>query len=110
MPPAQAMIYTIAGYSEYNTQPKNDTVSETFPLKHVDSEGICFPTRYIKIVPISVHAAVSFHIAIWYAGITDPLYVDNIRSRYEQYRETKAEHGEHARRSDILRDGDEENP
>ncbi|KAG1767395.1 Muskelin N-terminus-domain-containing protein [Suillus occidentalis] len=73
-----------------HTQLKDDTIYETFPLKHVNSEGICFPIRYIKIVPISAHG-MSFHISIWYvsiSGIADPLYVDNIRSRYEEYRET----------------------
>ncbi|KAG2073978.1 hypothetical protein BDR04DRAFT_1126925 [Suillus decipiens] len=73
-----------------HTQLKDDTTNETFPLKHMNSEGICFPTRYIKIVPVSAHG-MSFHISIWYvsiSGIADPLYVDNIRSRYEEYRET----------------------
>jgi hypothetical protein len=73
-----------------HTQLKDDTISETFPLRHVNSEGICFPIRYIKIVPVSAHG-MSFHISIWYvsvSGIADPLYVDNIRSRYEEYRET----------------------
>ncbi|KAG1725427.1 Muskelin N-terminus-domain-containing protein [Suillus paluster] len=73
-----------------HTQLKDDTIYETFPLKHVNSEGMCFPTQFIKIVPVSAHG-LSFHISIWYvsvSGITDPSYVDNIRSRYEEYRET----------------------
>ncbi|KAG2135782.1 Muskelin N-terminus-domain-containing protein [Suillus clintonianus] len=73
-----------------HTQLKDDTVYETFPLKHVNSEGIYFPTRFIKIVPVSAHG-MSFHISIWYvsiSGTADPLYIDNIRSRYEEYRET----------------------
>ncbi|KIK45059.1 hypothetical protein CY34DRAFT_78616 [Suillus luteus UH-Slu-Lm8-n1] len=36
-----------------HAQLKDDTIYETFSLKHVNSEGICFPIRYIKIVPIS---------------------------------------------------------
>lgn len=32
---------------------KNDPIPETFTVKHVNNAGICFPTRYVKIVPIS---------------------------------------------------------
>ncbi|KAG0701286.1 Muskelin N-terminus-domain-containing protein [Suillus ampliporus] len=72
-----------------HAQLKDDTIYETFPLDYVNSEGMCFPTRFIKIVPVSAHG-LSFHISIWYvsvSGISDPSYVDNIRSRYEEYRE-----------------------
>jgi hypothetical protein len=32
---------------------KNDTTTETFPIRHVNNAEVCFPTRYIKIVPLS---------------------------------------------------------
>ena len=32
---------------------KNDSIPETFTVKHINNAGICFPTRYVKIVPIS---------------------------------------------------------
>ena len=32
---------------------KNDTVPETFSVKYINRAGICFPTRYVKIVPLS---------------------------------------------------------
>lgn len=32
---------------------KNDSIPETFPIKHVNSAGIPFPTQFIKIVPLS---------------------------------------------------------
>lgn len=32
---------------------KNDAIPETFSVKHTNTAGIPFPTRYIKIVPIS---------------------------------------------------------
>lgn len=32
---------------------KNDSIPETFPIKHVNPAGVCFPTRYIKIEPLS---------------------------------------------------------
>lgn len=32
---------------------KNDGVSETFALRHVNSAGVRIPTRFLKIVPLS---------------------------------------------------------
>lgn len=32
---------------------KNDSIPETFSVKHVNNNGICFPARYVKIVPLS---------------------------------------------------------
>ncbi|KAG6919366.1 hypothetical protein DXG01_006915 [Tephrocybe rancida] len=69
---------------------KNDTTPETFPITQVNNAGICFPTRYIKIVPISAHGQ-SFHTSIWHValtGITDEPYVERVRQKYDEYRET----------------------
>lgn len=69
---------------------KNDSISETFPIKHVNKAGVCFPTRYVKIVPFSAHGQ-SFHTSIWHVamtGITDPAYVEQVLLRYDKYRET----------------------
>ena len=32
---------------------KNDPIAETFPIKHTNSAGVSFPTRFVKIVPLS---------------------------------------------------------
>lgn len=32
---------------------KDDSVPETFALRHTNSAGVAFPSRYLKIVPIS---------------------------------------------------------
>lgn len=32
---------------------KDDSVPETFTLRHTNSAGVSFPSRYLKIVPIS---------------------------------------------------------
>ncbi|EGO00214.1 hypothetical protein SERLA73DRAFT_51827 [Serpula lacrymans var. lacrymans S7.3] len=69
---------------------KNDTVAETFAVRHVNNMGICFPTRFIKIVPLSAHGQ-SFHTSIWFVsllGIADPSYVEQICARYDDYRES----------------------
>jgi len=31
---------------------KNDAIPETFAIKHTNSAGVVFTTRYVKIVPI----------------------------------------------------------
>ncbi|KAJ7077270.1 Muskelin N-terminus-domain-containing protein [Mycena belliarum] len=71
---------------------KNDTHPEHFDLKHVNEQGIMTPFRYIKIMPLSSHGN-SFHISIWYValrGIKDEVVVEEVRIKYEQYRETTA--------------------
>jgi muskelin len=32
---------------------KNDFVPETFSLRHTNDAGIQFPTRFVKIIPLS---------------------------------------------------------
>ena len=32
---------------------KDDSVPETFTLRHTNSAGVAFPSRYLKIIPIS---------------------------------------------------------
>lgn len=32
---------------------RNDSMHETFSIKNVNRAGVCFPTRYVKIVPLS---------------------------------------------------------
>ncbi|KAF8550620.1 galactose oxidase [Imleria badia] len=69
---------------------RDDATPETFSIAHVNRDGVPFPTRCIKIVPLSAHGQ-SFHISIWYvsiAGIMEPSYVERIRVRYDEHRET----------------------
>ncbi|KAJ6521911.1 Muskelin N-terminus-domain-containing protein [Mycena vulgaris] len=71
---------------------KNDTHPESFELKHINDQGILTPFRYIKIMPLSSHGH-SFHISIWYValkGIKDEVFVEQVRMKYDQYRETTA--------------------
>lgn len=68
---------------------RNDSIPETFSLRHVNQAGILFPTRYVQIVPLSAHGQ-SFHISIWHvalSGIADEEYVEHIRTRYEEHQE-----------------------
>ncbi|KAH7889083.1 Muskelin N-terminus-domain-containing protein [Phlebopus sp. FC_14] len=69
---------------------KDDTVPETFSIPHVNKDKVPFPSRFVKIVPLSAHGQ-SFHISIWYisvAGITEPSFVKRVRLRYDEHRET----------------------
>ncbi|KAI0049849.1 hypothetical protein FA95DRAFT_1537340 [Auriscalpium vulgare] len=71
---------------------KDDNVAETFELRHTNKSSICFPSRFVKIVPISAHSH-SFHTSIWFvslAGINDEQFVEEISHNYEQYLETEA--------------------
>ncbi|KAJ7451722.1 Muskelin N-terminus-domain-containing protein [Mycena galericulata] len=71
---------------------RNDTYPETFELKHVNDQGIVTPFRYVKIMPLSSHGN-SFHISIWHVslkGIRDEVFVEEVRMKYDQYRETTA--------------------
>lgn len=85
---------------------RNDNTPETFTIRSMNNAGLAFPTRFIKIVPLSYVApypaefllmfffAVSahgpnFHTSIWYVkltGIMNERYVENVRSSYEQVR------------------------
>ncbi|TFK53543.1 hypothetical protein OE88DRAFT_1655700 [Heliocybe sulcata] len=69
---------------------KNDSFPETLPLKHTNTLGLCFPARFVKIVPLSAHGQ-SFHTSIWHvslAGIADQHYVENVRICYEEHLES----------------------
>ncbi|KAG7098462.1 hypothetical protein E1B28_000408 [Marasmius oreades] len=71
---------------------KNDNIPETFSLKYVDDSGLCFPTLYVKIVPLSAHGA-SFNSSIWYismTGIADEAVIQRVKQVYDQYQETQA--------------------
>ncbi|KAH9858497.1 Muskelin N-terminus-domain-containing protein [Lenzites betulinus] len=71
---------------------KNDSIPETFSIRYTNREGMAFPTKYVEIVPISVHGQ-NFNTSIWHislSGITDEAYVENIRLRHEEYRENVA--------------------
>jgi len=66
---------------------KNDSVQETFSIRHIDRAGIFLPTRYVKIIPLSAYGQSSgFHTSIWHvalSGIVDESYVQRIRERHD---------------------------
>lgn len=86
---------------------KNDTTPEAFPIRHVNNAQVCFPTRYVKIVPLSYvclscsayqhlcyilsHRAhgQNFHTSIWHVsmtGVADKKYVEHIYRIHEEVR------------------------
>ncbi|KAI0829852.1 Muskelin N-terminus-domain-containing protein [Trametes gibbosa] len=71
---------------------KNDSIPETFSIRYTNHVGMAFPTKYVEIVPISVHGQ-NFNTSIWHislSGIVDEAYVEEIRSRHEEHRENVA--------------------
>eukprot|EP00128_Syssomonas_multiformis_P002301 Colp12_sorted_trinity150504_noHs@9762 len=70
---------------------RNDTAPETFDLK-IESNGIVFPIRYIKIVPLLAYGP-NFNYSIWFVelqGHSDPTLVDKAYARYNGLREQEA--------------------
>eukprot|EP00127_Corallochytrium_limacisporum_P006525 Clim_evm56s229 gene=Clim_evmTU56s229 len=47
---------------------RNNDVPETFPLRY-SADGIFFPVKYIKIVPLMAWGA-NFNYSIWYVGLS----------------------------------------
>ncbi|KAH9176271.1 Muskelin N-terminus-domain-containing protein [Lactarius sanguifluus] len=71
---------------------KDDSVPETFTLRHVNRAGVPFPSRYLKIVPISAYSH-SFHISVWFvsiAGFDEESHVKEAQQRHEEYMEAMA--------------------
>ncbi|KAH9942390.1 Muskelin N-terminus-domain-containing protein [Epithele typhae] len=69
---------------------RNDTAAETFSLKSISPVGMPFPTRFVEIVPLTGHGP-TFNTSIWHvslSGITDEAYVERIRMKQQEYRET----------------------
>ncbi|EIW83449.1 hypothetical protein CONPUDRAFT_89328 [Coniophora puteana RWD-64-598 SS2] len=60
---------------------KDDSTPETFPLAYHTRDDVCFPTQYLKIVPLTAHGQ-SFHISIWHvalAGTAESGYIKRHR-------------------------------
>lgn len=73
-----------------HTTLKDDSVPESFAILGANKVGLPFPSRFVKILPLSAHGQ-SFHISIWHVsvtGIVEPSYVESVRARYDEYRET----------------------
>ncbi|KIO19557.1 hypothetical protein M407DRAFT_30790 [Tulasnella calospora MUT 4182] len=67
----------------------NDTVPESFSVKHQADDGTVLPCQYVKIVPILPHSP-DYNTSIWYIelrGVTSHFAVENILSYYTRYRE-----------------------
>ncbi|KAJ3773011.1 Muskelin N-terminus-domain-containing protein [Lentinula raphanica] len=70
---------------------KNDSIRETFSIRHLNSAGCCFPTRFIKIEPLSVYGQ-SYNTSIWHislTGIINEACVEEVQRDYDQFRETR---------------------
>ncbi|KAL0956651.1 hypothetical protein HGRIS_002783 [Hohenbuehelia grisea] len=71
---------------------RNDSIPETFQLRHMNKAGVCFTTQYVKIMPLSAHGQ-SFHTSIWHVsmlGINNEPFIEHIRAKFDEYREAVA--------------------
>ncbi|KAG8987084.1 Muskelin 1, intracellular mediator containing kelch motif, partial [Tulasnella sp. 427] len=67
----------------------NDSVPESFSVKHQADDGTVLPCQYVKVVPILPHSP-DYNTSIWYLelrGVTSHFAVENILSYYTRYRE-----------------------
>ncbi|KAF9073645.1 Muskelin N-terminus-domain-containing protein [Rhodocollybia butyracea] len=73
---------------------KNNSSRETFSLRHQNSSGLYFPTRFIKIEPLSGYGE-RFNISIWHVaimGIVNEASVEEVKNEYNEFRETRVMH------------------
>ncbi|KIY73013.1 hypothetical protein CYLTODRAFT_342854 [Cylindrobasidium torrendii FP15055 ss-10] len=71
---------------------KNDSIRETFSLRHKNKSGITIPSLYVKILPLSPHQG-GFHFSIWHVallGINDPQHIVEAEQKWKQHLETQA--------------------
>uniref|UniRef100_A0A8D8HNA7 Muskelin n=2 Tax=Culex pipiens TaxID=7175 RepID=A0A8D8HNA7_CULPI len=70
---------------------KNDSVPETFPLKHRTNSGELLPIKFIQIVPL-LSWGPSFNFCIWYVellGIEDSIFILSNLRKYNMLREVE---------------------
>ncbi|KAF8310333.1 uncharacterized protein EI90DRAFT_1241856 [Cantharellus anzutake] len=66
---------------------KNDDIPQIFALNYCNEEGVPFPCRFIKIVPLSP-ATQTYNISIWSValhGVSDPELVKQIAEDFSSY-------------------------
>ena len=69
---------------------KNDSIPESFSVRHQNSTGHYFPTRFVKIEPLSVHGS-QYNTSIWHVsltGIINEASVETVKKEYNQVRAT----------------------
>lgn len=74
---------------------RNDSQSEGFDVRWTNSEGVPFPIRYIKLIPLATHQP-NFNFSVWHIsleGITDRYVVDRITNEYQDVRSSFFEKG-----------------
>jgi hypothetical protein len=64
---------------------RNDSQSEAFDVRWTNSEGVPFPVRYIKLVPLATHSP-NFNFSVWHIvleGTTDSYIVNRVTAEYQ---------------------------
>ncbi|KAF8320681.1 hypothetical protein DL93DRAFT_2152600 [Clavulina sp. PMI_390] len=71
---------------------KNDEIPQTFTLKHTTNDGVVFPCKFIKIVPVTPFNQ-TYNMSIWYVslrGVDSPQVVEKAVDDYSNFRDSVA--------------------
>ncbi|UZJ52511.1 hypothetical protein CBS101457_001831 [Exobasidium rhododendri] len=71
---------------------RNDSHMEFFETKWKTSEGVPFPVRYVKLVPLATHSP-NYNFSVWHIaleGVTDSYTLKRITKDYQEHRESIA--------------------
>jgi hypothetical protein len=67
---------------------RNDSQSEFFETRWTTSEGVPFPVRFVKLVPLATHQP-NYNFSVWHValeGISDSYAVDRVFREYQEVR------------------------
>lgn len=71
---------------------KNDAIPEVFDTRWTTAEGVPFPCRYVKLVPLATHLP-NYNFSVWYValeGVSDARIVGQISASFHEHRESVA--------------------
>lgn len=69
---------------------KNDNVAENFDVQWTTSDGVPFPVRYIKIIPLATHLP-NYNFSIWHVGlegVTETQLVNRVAKEFSEHRDS----------------------
>ena len=65
---------------------RNDSQAEAFDVQWTNSEGVPFPVRYVKLVPLATHSP-NYNFSVWHIaleGVSDQYTVGRVMHDYQE--------------------------
>lgn len=65
---------------------RNDAQPEVFDTRWTNNEGVPFPVRYVKLVPLATHSP-NFNFSVWHValeGISDRYTVERVTNEHQE--------------------------